>query len=383
MKSNTVQVDGKSPIDKNKEADFTILKNDKLPSKIRNTNVQKKTSTSEVHSKTEGLSQANTIDRDPQSSTKNREHTEESENKAVVATPRSMIAKDQSAHGIESFDSKNIGNEGEKLINNKLEANSRLNVTKAYSIELENSPPNRDTSSRKQHARAMDNALAVHGDDAAPDSLTCKQSIKANQLSLDSYDSANDSAIIRSNETNGDVPLTFRDKDNKIKTFTDIPIDRDAHDLELRKLVDKKNKCQTELDLTRGDDKFMRGQDDDFLDDSELDEIDDKLLLSKDKESLVIRHRASCLGHDNSLEPSRMSVKAYKSKIASIKELMIKDARSFIMSPPPPGKIVQVTIIREQKCLKSRLYPKYHVYFSVNLLGRQQLLSDVGEEEEF
>lgn len=55
----------------------------------------------------------------------------------------------------------------------------------------------------------------------------------------------------------------------------------------------------------------------------------------------------------------------YNKKVFKIKELDLNDMKKFIMAPPPKGKIVQVSILRDRNGLKNRFYPKYHVLFSV------------------
>ena len=39
----------------------------------------------------------------------------------------------------------------------------------------------------------------------------------------------------------------------------------------------------------------------------------------------------------------------------------------FIKNPPPQGKIMQVSILRDKSGIKNRFWPKYHVFFSENI----------------
>lgn len=54
----------------------------------------------------------------------------------------------------------------------------------------------------------------------------------------------------------------------------------------------------------------------------------------------------------------------YEKKVASLSELDFKDKLKFITTPPPIGKIVQVSIIKE-KGFMNTFHQKYHVSFSV------------------
>lgn len=50
--------------------------------------------------------------------------------------------------------------------------------------------------------------------------------------------------------------------------------------------------------------------------------------------------------------------------VAQIEDLNLTDMRAFITSPPPRGKMVQCTIIRDKSKIGKKFSPKYHVYLS-------------------
>ena len=51
--------------------------------------------------------------------------------------------------------------------------------------------------------------------------------------------------------------------------------------------------------------------------------------------------------------------------VARPEDLNLVDLRTFVMSPPPRGKMVQCTIMRDKTNFTKKFSPKYHVYISV------------------
>lgn len=62
----------------------------------------------------------------------------------------------------------------------------------------------------------------------------------------------------------------------------------------------------------------------------------------------------------------RLTTEEYEARVVNISELDLDDKTRFVTSPPPVGRIVQVSIFRDRSGLKNRFYPKYHVSFSVS-----------------
>lgn len=52
--------------------------------------------------------------------------------------------------------------------------------------------------------------------------------------------------------------------------------------------------------------------------------------------------------------------------IARPEDLNLTNMKHFITNPPPKGKMVQCTIMRDKTKLSKKFSPKYHVYLSVN-----------------
>ena len=47
-----------------------------------------------------------------------------------------------------------------------------------------------------------------------------------------------------------------------------------------------------------------------------------------------------------------------------MKEMNLHDRLKFIKTPPPKGKVIQISIIRDKTGFKNKFYPKYHIHFS-------------------
>lgn len=59
--------------------------------------------------------------------------------------------------------------------------------------------------------------------------------------------------------------------------------------------------------------------------------------------------------------------------IARPEDLNFTNMKNFITNPPPKGKMVQCTIMRDKGKLSKKFSPKYHVYLSVEaVLTREQ-----------
>jgi hypothetical protein len=63
----------------------------------------------------------------------------------------------------------------------------------------------------------------------------------------------------------------------------------------------------------------------------------------------------------------KLSSQEYERQVLKISEMELTDTRKFIMTPPPKGRVVQVTILRDKSGFKNKLYPKYHIFFSENI----------------
>lgn len=50
-----------------------------------------------------------------------------------------------------------------------------------------------------------------------------------------------------------------------------------------------------------------------------------------------------------------------------MEELDLTDMKSFVLNPPPKGRVIQVSILRDKSGFKNRFYPKYHIFFSENI----------------
>ncbi len=48
--------------------------------------------------------------------------------------------------------------------------------------------------------------------------------------------------------------------------------------------------------------------------------------------------------------------------VAKPENLNLENPRNFLMNPPPRGKLVQCTIIRDKSGLAKKMCPEYHVY---------------------
>lgn len=51
--------------------------------------------------------------------------------------------------------------------------------------------------------------------------------------------------------------------------------------------------------------------------------------------------------------------------IATPADLNLTNMKHFVTNPPPKGKMVQCTIMRDKTKLSKKFSPKYHVYISV------------------
>ena len=63
----------------------------------------------------------------------------------------------------------------------------------------------------------------------------------------------------------------------------------------------------------------------------------------------------------------QMTYEEYEKKVLKISEMDLKDMKKFITTPPPEGRIIQVSIIRDRSGIKNRFYPKYLIVFSENI----------------
>jgi len=61
----------------------------------------------------------------------------------------------------------------------------------------------------------------------------------------------------------------------------------------------------------------------------------------------------------------RLSTDEYDKMVAPISILDLSDPMRFATMPPTPGKIIQLTIIRDKSGLKNKFFPVFHVVFSV------------------
>ena len=41
--------------------------------------------------------------------------------------------------------------------------------------------------------------------------------------------------------------------------------------------------------------------------------------------------------------------------------------KKFIMSPPPKGRVIQLTVLRDRSGFRNKLYPKFHIFFTENI----------------
>ncbi len=62
----------------------------------------------------------------------------------------------------------------------------------------------------------------------------------------------------------------------------------------------------------------------------------------------------------------RLSTDEYDKMVAHISILDLSDPLRFVTTPPPTGKIVQLTIIRDRSGIKNKFFPVFHVVFSVD-----------------
>lgn len=53
----------------------------------------------------------------------------------------------------------------------------------------------------------------------------------------------------------------------------------------------------------------------------------------------------------------------------------MSDMNKFLTSPPPKGKMVQCTIVRDKSSFAKKMSPKYHVYLSVRIFSGSNLTS--------
>ena len=63
----------------------------------------------------------------------------------------------------------------------------------------------------------------------------------------------------------------------------------------------------------------------------------------------------------------KMTTEEYETKVLKINQMDLKDMRKFVLNPPPKGKVIQVSILRDKSGFKNRFYPKFHVFFSENI----------------
>lgn len=227
-------------------------------------------------------------------------------------------------------------------------------------------PCNPNNLASKCRTKTKKDTGAVLGKQEMVDYLFCNDTEEANKLYLDGYDSAEDSGNSNIKPPNTGEFRATKLKNSGVKALPDISFEKQLSNSNLKELTDKKTRCKTELDLAALDDSFKDSPDGNALgQDSDVDEPEKELLLSKDSDTILKENRLSCLAPDSSVTPRKLSTKEYKSRVATIKELNIKDIRNFVLSPPPKNRIVQVTIFRDRAGLKGRFYPKYHVVFSV------------------
>ena len=86
-----------------------------------------------------------------------------------------------------------------------------------------------------------------------------------------------------------------------------------------------------------------------------------------DKEIAPLKTNENLESNEYLQTQTNITYKEYEKRIMKISEMNLKNMKEFIMNPPPKGKIIQVSLIRDRSGIKNRFYPKYLVVFSENI----------------